>query len=117
LQDRELKKAIVRNPDYPKARKCRLNYQQVDSSDMGYHLFMVDLLTGRYHQIRAQLADIGCPIVGDEKYGSVAAYYQREVALHAWRLQFEDPITKEPIRVNAPPPTNPFWRDFKNNWL
>ncbi len=113
-QERDLKKTIVRDANYPKAKKCRLKYQQLASSDMGYHLFKVDLLTGRYHQIRAQLADIHCPIVGDEKYGSVAAYYHREIALHAWQLQFEDPIEKVPVLVSATPPVNPFWNDFKN---
>ena len=74
FQDRELKKAIVTKATYPKTRECKLKYQHIANSDMGYHLFQVDLLTGRYHQIRAQLADIHCPIVGDEKYGSCLLY-------------------------------------------
>ena len=67
-QDRAQRKAILY--DQPKAdtKACRLEYQHLTNSDMGYHLFQVNLLTGKYHQIRAQLSSINCPIVGDEKY-------------------------------------------------
>ena len=112
-QDRLTKKAIVHQQATPSTKECKLIYDYLERSDMGYHLFKVQLLTGRYHQIRAQLADIHCPIVGDEKYGSKAAYYQREVALHAWELQFEDPIEKSRVCLQATPPNNPFWNDFE----
>jgi len=116
LQDRDKRKAILF--DHPKAgtKECRLEYQHLAHSDMGYHLFQVNLLTGKYHQIRAQLSNINCPIVGDEKYDSKAAYYKGEVALHAWQLQFEDPIEKKVVKITAPPPNNPFWNDFKDRW-
>lgn len=115
-QDRKQRKAVLF--DHPKAdtKECRLEYQHLGNSDMGYQLFQVNLLTGKYHQIRAQLSSINCPIVGDEKYGSKAAYYKGEVALHAWQLQFEDPIEKKAIQIKATPPNNPFWNDFKEIW-
>lgn len=116
FQDKEKRKAILFNQPTKNTKECRLEYQYVAKSDMGYHLFQVNLLTGKYHQIRAQLSSINCPIVGDEKYDSKAAYYKGEVALHAWQLQFEDPIEKKAIKVTAHPPNNPFWNDFKERW-
>lgn len=114
-QDRTQRKAILFDEPKTGSKECRLEYQYLDSSDMGYHLLKINLLTGKYHQIRAQLSSINCPIVGDEKYGSKAAYYKGEVALHAWQLQFEDPVDKRIIKVKATPPDNPFWNDFKSN--
>lgn len=113
LQDREKRKAILFDTPKAKTKACRLRYEYIQHSDMGYHLMKIELLTGKYHQIRAQLASINCPIVGDEKYGSKAAYYKRAIALHAWQLQFVDPITKNNILLKASPPTDPFWNDFK----
>ena len=113
LQDREKRMAILLDTPQTGTKECRLRYEYIKNSDMGYHLFKVALLTGKYHQIRAQLANINCPIVGDEKYGSKAAYYKRAVALHAWQLKFVDPMTKLPISLKASPPDNPFWNDFK----
>ena len=113
LQDKEERKAILFDTPQAKSKACRLRYEYIQSSDMGYHLIKIALLTGKYHQIRAQLASIGCPIVGDEKYGSKAAYYKRAIALHAWQLQFMDPITKKTILLKAAPPIDPFWNDFK----
>ena len=117
VQNKELRKALLFDQPQTKSKECRLRYQHIASSDMGYYLFKIALLTGKYHQIRAQLAAINCPIIGDEKYGSKAAYYKREVGLHAWQLQFIDPATQVPIHLTASPPTNPFWRDFKENLL
>ncbi len=113
LQDKDKRKAVLFDSPQAKTKACRLRYEYVQSSDMGYHLIKIALLTGKYHQIRAQLASIGCSIVGDEKYGSKAAYYKRAIALHAWQLQFTDPITKKPILLKAAPPIDPFWNDFK----
>ena len=113
LQDRTERKAILFDSPQSKSKLCRLRYEYIQPSDMGYHLIKVALLTGKYHQIRAQLASINCPIVGDEKYGSKAAYYKRAIALHAWQLQFVDPITKNNILLKARPPIDPFWNDFK----
>jgi len=113
LQDKEKRKAILFDNAQTKTKVSRLVYEHIASSDMGYHLFKVDLLTGKYHQIRAQLSSINCPIVGDEKYGSKAAYYTRAVGLHAWQLQFIDPTTQKQISLKTNPPTDPFWNDFK----
>ena len=110
---RDRRKAILFNQAQEKTKICRLQYEHIASSDMGYHLFQVALLTGKYHQIRAQLSSIDCPIIGDEKYGSQAAYYDKAIGLHAWQLQFVDPITQADVSLLATPPTDPFWNDFK----
>ena len=75
----------------------------------GLTLLEIDLETGRYHQIRAQLAAIGCPIAGDEKYGALQKSRNGDIALHHRRLEITHPTKKEPIRIEAPYPTDSVW--------
>ncbi|MFK7747330.1 MAG: RNA pseudouridine synthase, partial [Kordia sp.] len=72
-------------------------------------LLKVKPKTGRFHQIRAQLSNIGLPIVGDQKYGSDATYKSLSICLHAWKLTFETADTKERITYEAPLPVDDFW--------
>ena len=72
-------------------------------------LLEVDLETGRYHQIRAQLAAIGCPISGDEKYGAKSVSKKKDIALHHAQLEVSHPIAREPIVIKAPYPTDSEW--------
>jgi 23S rRNA pseudouridine1911/1915/1917 synthase len=67
----------------------------------------VDLLTGLAHQIRVQLSSIGCPIVGDRKYGSPLALPDGRIWLHAWSVAFPHPVARGIVTVLAPPP--PGW--------
>ncbi len=73
-------------------------------------LVEIDLETGRYHQIRAQLAAIGCPISGDEKYGATSK--RKDIALHHARLEITHPTLREPIIIQAPYPTPSNWWSF-----
>ena len=66
--------------------------------EKGITLLEINLITGRYHQIRAQLSAIGCPVVGDTKYGSKKSW-PHGIALHHSELRFEHPVTKEPLVV------------------
>lgn len=73
-------------------------------------LLEVDLETGRYHQIRAQFAALGCPIAGDEKYGAQQTSKRKDIALHHRQLEITHPTLKEPIVIEAPyPASSPWW--------
>ena len=89
--------------------RAELSYRLLGSSQR-YHLLLVRLVTGRHHQIRAQLAAIGCPIKGDVKYGARRGNRDRSIHLHGWRLGFEHPGTGEWMRTEAPLPAgDPVW--------
>jgi 23S rRNA pseudouridine1911/1915/1917 synthase len=88
--------------------ECILSYQVIDKNDFGY-LLEIKPKTGRFHQIRAQLANIGLPIIGDEKYGSDQEYYPLCICLHAWKLTYQVSGSKEFKTLEAPLPKNGFW--------
>ncbi|MFK7750319.1 MAG: RluA family pseudouridine synthase [Kordia sp.] len=90
------------------AQSCMLSYEVIGKNEIGY-LLKVKPKTGRFHQIRAQLSNIGLPIVGDQKYGSDATYKSLSICLHAWKLTFEAPDSKERITYEAPLPVDDFW--------
>lgn len=91
------------------AKECRLDYKVLRTSG-GKTLLEVQLHTGRYHQIRAQLAAIGCPILGDEKYGSPVKLRSGAIALHHATLTVTHPVSKEEIKIQAPYPEH--WIDL-----
>ncbi len=95
----------------PKTKKAILKYKLLGSSER-YHLLEVDLLTGRHHQIRAQLGAIGSPIRGDEKYGFKRGNKDRSIQLHAWKMVFHHPVSKEKVSLQADPPDQPVWKAF-----
>jgi 23S rRNA pseudouridine1911/1915/1917 synthase len=88
-----------------------LQYRVLGSSD-NYHLLEVQLITGRHHQIRAQLAAIGCPIKGDVKYGARRSNRDRSIHLHAWKLGFQHPVSGEQVELTAPLPDDAVWKAF-----
>jgi 23S rRNA pseudouridine1911/1915/1917 synthase len=90
------------------SQECLLSYKLIGQNELGY-LLEVKPKTGRFHQIRAQLANIGLPIIGDEKYGSDEAYFPLSICLHAWKLSYEDPNSKELNTFEALMPRNDFW--------
>lgn len=141
FKDREMHKtyyAVVRNKPYPEAgnmvhwliknpqknvtkahdhevtgsQRAELNYKLVGELN-GYYLVEVDPITGRPHQIRVQLSTLGCPIVGDNKYGYPRGSLRKSISLHARRLEFIHPIKKEPISIIAPVPKDGFWERFE----
>lgn len=93
------------------ALKSELTYTLLASSD-NYHLLEIDPQTGRHHQIRAMLADIGCTIKGDLKYGFNRSNPDGSIHLHARAIRFEHPVTKEEIFLEANPPKDPVWDYF-----
>ena len=78
-----------------------------------YYLLEINLLTGRHHQIRCQLAEMGCPIKGDLKYGARRSNPDGSISLLAHRLEFIHPVKKEPIVVESPLPEDPLWQGLK----
>ena len=96
------------------ALKAELNYKHIASSDK-YHLLEIELLTGRHHQIRAQLAYIGCIIKGDLKYGAKRSNKDASIHLHARYLDFIHPVKKTEISIIANPPKDAIWDYFMEN--
>ena len=93
------------------AKLAQLRYRLIGASD-SYYLLEVELITGRHHQIRAQLAHIGCPIKGDLKYGFPRSNPDASISLHAYKIKFEHPTTKQTIEVTAPKPEENIWKAF-----
>ena len=106
------KRAAISNADNPKAKKAVLSYKLIGSKEIGdstVSLLDISIETGRFHQIRAQLSNMGHPIIADRKYGSdlsdkaAATLGIRNVALFANRISFIHPVTKERIRYEYIP--------------
>jgi 23S rRNA-/tRNA-specific pseudouridylate synthase len=95
---KEKKKAVLARENFPHAEKAVLDYEVKKISDSRF-LWNIELHTGKYHQIRAQLADTGCPVIGDMLYGSTISYQTDCIALHAYKLIFFDPMTGNEIVV------------------
>lgn len=96
-------KSYVHKKEVPNSKWSRLHYKLLASSDH-YHLLEIVLETGRHHQIRAQLADIGCVIKGDRKYGARRSNKNGGISLHARSVSFIHPVKKEQIEIVAPYP-------------
>ena len=94
------------------SKKAILRYKLIGHSQ-NYHLLEVDLQTGRHHQIRCQLAKMGCPIKGDLKYGSSRSNPDGSICLHARRVTFVHPVSKELIDLTAPLPSGNLWNGFE----
>lgn len=93
------------------SKKAVLHYRLLAASER-YNLIEVQLMTGRHHQIRCQLAKMGCPIKGDLKYGAKRSNVDGSISLLARRLEFVHPVSKQNIVVEAPLPKDSLWRAF-----
>jgi 23S rRNA pseudouridine1911/1915/1917 synthase len=105
-------KSYVHKKEVPNSKWARLHYRILASSD-NYHMLEVILETGRHHQIRAQLADMGCVIKGDRKYGARRTNKNGGISLHARSVSFIHPVKKERIEVTAPYPKMDIFPVFK----
>ena len=95
--------------EVPNSKQAILDYRVIAKSDR-YWLLEIDLHTGRHHQIRCQLAKIGCPIKGDLKYGAPRSNPDGSISLHARHLQLEHPVSHQQIDVTAPVPNDNLWQ-------
>lgn len=96
---KEKKKAMLYETEIPYSEKAILNYDVITLRP-GQYLWNIELHTGKYHQIRAQLASVGCPILGDHLYGSTQDYKPNAIALQASKLIFYHPITSKEIIIS-----------------
>jgi len=103
-------KTTVFPRETPTAKRSELSYEVINSIE-NKSLLEVSLSTGRFHQIRAQMAFIGHPIIGDVKYGAPEALPNQEIALYAHKLVFSHPVSNEEITLTAPEPKT--WEQFK----
>ena len=109
VRNEKQNKSYAYDTEKPNAKKAILKYRALSHSD-NYTLLEVRLLTGRHHQIRCQLAAMGCPIKGDLKYGAPRSNPDGSISLMARRVEFIHPVSKEPIVVEAPVPNDSLWQ-------
>jgi len=94
------------------SKEALLSYRLLNRTDR-YYLIEIDLHTGRHHQIRCQLANAGCPIKGDLKYGYTRSNNDGSISLHAWKLLFSHPVKDKEMELIAPIPSNDIWSSIR----
>ena len=104
-------KSYIAKPHANNAKQAILEYKTLVRGE-NYTLLEVNLETGRHHQIRCQLAAIGCPVKGDLKYGSKRSNPDGGICLHARKIEFIHPVSKENICITAPVPNDSLWQQF-----
>ncbi len=109
VRNEKQNKSYAYDHEKPNAKKAILKYRTIGQSD-NYTLLEVNLMTGRHHQIRCQLAAMGCPIKGDLKYGAPRSNPDGSISLMSRRVEFIHPVSKAPIIVDAPIPQDPLWQ-------
>ena len=114
-RDEGRNKSFITGEKTKNAQMASLSYNLFGRSD-NYYLLEVDLQTGRHHQIRAQLAGIGCPIKGDLKYGYPRSNSDGSIHLHARKLSFVHPVNLNTVNIVAQTPVDPVWDFFINNF-
>ena len=114
VRNEQQNKSYAYDREVPRSKKAVLRYRAIAHGDR-YTLLEVQLLTGRHHQIRCQLAALGMPIKGDLKYGAKRSNPDGSISLHARRVEFVHPVSKEQICVEAPVPNESLWRELAKN--
>ena len=114
VRNEKQNKSYAYDTEKPGSKKAVLHYRLIARSD-NYSLLEVDLKTGRHHQIRCQLAKMGCPIKGDLKYGFPRSNPDGSICLHARHVRFVHPVSKELIDVVAPVPSDNLWRSLTDS--
>ena len=107
-------KSYAYDREVPGSKKAVLHYRTISRSER-YTLVEIELMTGRHHQIRCQLAKIGCPIKGDLKYGARRSNPDGSISLLARKVEFIHPVSKERICVESQVPDDNLWREISGN--
>lgn len=111
IRNEKQNKSYAYDKEKPHSKLARLKYKVIAQSD-NYTLIEVKLLTGRHHQIRCQLAKIGCPIKGDLKYGAKRSNPDGSISLLARKIAFSHPVSHQEISVVSPIPQDKLWQDI-----
>lgn len=114
IKNEKQNKSYAYDTEKPDAKLAVLHYKLIGRSDK-YYLLEIDLETGRHHQIRCQLAKMGCVIKGDLKYGSDRSNPDGGISLHARSISFIHPVSKELIEVTAPLPKDNLWKALEES--
>ena len=112
VRNEKQNKSYAYDREVPHSKKAQLRYRVISRGDR-YDLLEIQLLTGRHHQIRCQLAKMGCPIKGDLKYGAPRSNPDGSISLLSRRVEFIHPVSKEQIVVEAPLPDDNLWKALK----
>lgn len=116
IRNEKQNKSYIAKPNAQDAKLAILDYKTLAKSDH-YTLLEINLQTGRHHQIRCQLAAIGCPVKGDLKYGAKRSNPDGGISLHARQVEFIHPVSKQPICITAPVPNDTLWRAITNQLI
>lgn len=114
VRNEKQNKSYAYNREVPNSKRALLRYRVLVHGER-YNLVEVQLMTGRHHQIRCQLSAMGCPIKGDLKYGAKRSNPDGSISLNAHRVEFIHPVSKEPLNIEAPLPSDPLWHVFTSN--
>lgn len=114
VRNEKQNKTYVYDREVPGAKQAKLRYRMVAKTD-NYHLLEIELLTGRHHQIRSQLAHMGCPIKGDLKYGARRSNPDGSISLLSRHIEFVHPVSKVKISVDSPVPDDNLWKSLEHS--
>lgn len=114
VRNEKQNKSYAYDHEVKASKKAVLDYRLIASGDT-YHILEIRLHTGRHHQIRCQLAAMGCPIKGDLKYGSQRSNADGSISLLSRHTEFLHPVSKQLIAVDAPLPSDPLWKKILNS--
>jgi len=114
-RDEARNKSFLTGENTKNSQQASLTYKLIGSSD-NYYLLEIDFHTGVHHQLRVQLAGMGCPIKGDLKYGYPRSNSDGSIHLHARKLNFIHPVTQKPLLICAATPNDPVWSYFEQNF-
>ncbi|MBQ0153446.1 MAG: RNA pseudouridine synthase [Bacteroidales bacterium] len=114
IRNEKLNKSFIASSKSESAKQAILSYRTLAQGER-YTLLEINLETGRHHQIRCQLAAIGCVIKGDLKYGAKRSNPDGGICLHARKVEFVHPVSKQDISIVAPVPDDNLWHALTNN--